>query len=199
MLYITKAGLLLCLRMKKKMFIVGSLAILFALNVSGCSFLFDALNSGDSTSENSSSSGNNSSGQNGSPTIDTWDVEPKRLNVSNRVTHFKVNDIYVMPDVFLEDEEGNISPITNSVIATETEPNSKTDYSKKIDIDMSTPTGSSGKTIYIAYQCYFNNGKYVLWKEYTIRITHRNDSHFDPAEDLEIQTLELSDVYTRNQ
>ena len=190
--------------MKKKLLVLSSLAILLTLNISGCSFLTDIINEID-TSENNNS-GNNSNNGNGGNNQKTQsnvvDYEPTKLVVNNKVTIFQLNDIFVIPEVSVQDDQGKEHKITTGfTISTKKLDNPEYDPNKVVDIDMSKTTDEDGITIYIAFQYTYNkpSGSVVkgsLTHSYSIRIVPRRDSHFDPEDDSVIKTLQISDVFT---
>ena len=193
--------------MKKKLFALGSLAILFTLSVSGCSFLTDILGGLDSqeTTNNDDNNNDNGNGQSSNQTPkgnDVWNFQPKRMVLKNRVTLYQVDDAFVMPDVYVVDADGNEHKTTTKgfTISDKSPDDSKYDPNKLIDVDLSQPTGEEAMTIYARYECIYDKGNMSTTKlsfttSYPIRVTPRRDAHYDP-EDAEIKTLQVTDVYT---
>ena len=180
--------------MKKKLFLLGALAFLSTLSISGCSFLSDF---------SPSDSGSGSGGKQNSGELDVWTIEPrseKPLVLQNRITSYQVDDIFVMPTVYLVDVNGNEHEVTSKATVSDKESKDR-DYSKKTDVDMSKTTDDKGMMVAISYQFYVDksNGTRslrTLSTSYYIHITNRRDAHYDPETDLTIKTLQITDVYT---
>ena len=185
--------------MKKKLFVLNLLAIATTISLSGCSFLSSIIDSGSETTPSGNNEGNNNGGGQSSSTIDTYYVMPVKTRMENRITMYQVDDLFVVPDVYLVDEKGNETLVSDKVGIYDKDKDSR-DTSKRIDVDMSKATGEDGVTIYIIYECKYIDESGKTHKQsytitYSIIIVPRRDNRYDP-EDAEIKTLQISDVQT---
>lgn len=187
--------------MKKKLLFLSAIALLTSISLSGCSFLSD-ITGGDDNPSGSEQGGNG--GGNTTPVNqekDVWTFQPKKMVLKNRVTLYQVDDAFVIPEVYVLDQDGNEHRATKGItISNKKSDDPKYDSSKALDVDMSQTTGEDSITVYVSYACIYDKGDMTSTKisyisSYPIRITPRRDSHYDP-EDPEIKTLQVTDVYT---
>ena len=186
--------------MKKKL-LLGTIALLSTISLSGRSFLTDIISGSDSPS--GSENGNNGGSKTPSSLdLDVWNFKPKKMVLKNKVTLYRIDDAFVFPDVFILDDDDNEYKVTKGITFSDKDredPNY--DETKYFDVDMSKTTGDDSITVYARYQCIYDKGnnttaKYSFSHSYPIHINPRNDTHYDPISDTTIKTLEVKDVYT---
>ena len=208
--------------MKKKILLLASLALLFSISLSGCSFLPEPTNNTDDPSGSDEGGGgttlpeptNNTDDPSGSDEggggttpveqeYDVWNFSPEKTVLKNRITIYQVNDAFIMPEIYVLDADGNEHKATKgfnvSTIKDDKDP--AYDKTKLIDVDMSKTTGEGTITVYVRYICIYDKGNMSTTKcsmitSYPIHITPRRDSHYDPEDDSTIKTLQITDVYT---
>ncbi len=177
--------------MKKKLFLLSLLTIFSTISLAGCSF-FDGIVDGGGN-QNNTPSDNDKDNQ-----LDVYHTKPHHLKLDNRVTYYQLDDNFVIPYVYLVDVNDGERYATKNITVSD-KPAASRDYSKEVDVDMTT---EGKKEVTVTYYCYYENGsdssltKMRLSTSYEITITKRRDAHYDPVEDKLIKTLQITEVPT---